>query len=351
MHPETSLNLVVTVAKAANTVFQLDADKATLEAGKSGTIGIKAKAGDVTAKVKSGEDVVTLKDLNVTAVSSGTAVIEVTDSGNSAYGALTKEYTVTVTKKAASFKLNATSASMTYGGSTYKIGYTNNAGKVTFTSGRTSVATVSSAGVITAKKPGNATITVKDPGNGSTKDSSLSFKVTVKKADQSVKAAFKSGSTKVGGTAKYTLTGVKTSAPTVTSNKTSVAKISSKSKTAINIKAVKAGTAKITVKVPGNTYYNAKTITFNVKVTAASQTIKVSPTSVSLAKKGATRQLKVTGAKTKVTYKSSNSKIAKVDSKGKITAVKKGKCTITVTAAGTTSYSKATKTVSVTVQK
>ena len=59
--------------------------------------------------------------------------------------------------KAASFKLNATSASMTYGGSTYKIGYTNNAGKVAFASGTPSVAKVSSMGVITAVKPGNAT--------------------------------------------------------------------------------------------------------------------------------------------------------------------------------------------------
>lgn len=45
-------------------------------------------------------------------------------------------------------------------------------------------------------------------------------------------------------------------------------------------------------------------------------------------------QLKVTGTKKKVTWKSSNKKVATVSTKGKVTAKKKGKATITATVSG-----------------
>lgn len=49
---------------------------------------------------------------------------------------------------------------------------------------------------------------------------------------------------------------------------------------------------------------------------------------------GKSTQLKVTGTKKKVTWKSSNKKIATVTSKGKVTAKKKGTATITATVSG-----------------
>ena len=77
----------------------------------------------------------------------------------------------------------------------------------------------------------------------------------------------------------------------------------------------------------------------------------MTPGSVSLASKGKTKTLKVTGAKTKVTYSSSNKKVATVNSKGKITAVKKGTCYITVKAAKSSNYKAASKKIKVTVKK
>ncbi len=52
----------------------------------------------------------------------------------------------------------------------------------------------------------------------------------------------------------------------------------------------------------------------------------------------------------KISYKSSNTKIAKVTSKGKVTFVKPGQTKITITAAKTATYSKATKSVTIKVK-
>ena len=57
-------------------------------------------------------------------------------------------------------------------------------------------------------------------------------------------------------------------------------------------------------------------------------TIKLNKTKLTLYK-GKTYTLKVSGTKKSVKWSSSNSKIATVNSKGKVTAEKKGSCTIT----------------------
>lgn len=61
----------------------------------------------------------------------------------------------------------------------------------------------------------------------------------------------------------------------------------------------------------------------------------LSDTNVSL-KSGATKTLKVKNSSGKVTWTSSNAKIASVDKKGKVTAKKKGKVTITAKVSGQT---------------
>ena len=88
-----------------------------------------------------------------------------------------------------------------------------------------------------------------------------------------------------------------------------------------------------------------KAVTITAKVDGVSLTCKVTvknaPKKISLnaksktLKKGKTFKIKVkfpkNTASNKLTYKSSNSKVAKVDANGKIKAVKKGKATIMVT--------------------
>lgn len=66
---------------------------------------------------------------------------------------------------------------------------------------------------------------------------------------------------------------------------------------------------------------------------AATRTIKLNTMSKTLYV-GQTYNLKISGAEGKRKWSSSNAKVAKVSSTGKITALKSGKTTISVTAAG-----------------
>lgn len=113
-----------------------------------------------------------------------------------------------------------------------------------------------------------------------------------------------------------------------TSSNKSVATVSKNGK----ITAVKAGTAKITVKSSNN-----KKDSVTVKVQKALVTsISLSPSSVTLTEgssKALTTKIAPANADNKkVSYSSSNTKVAKVSSKGTVTAVKAGTATITVKA-------------------
>ncbi len=93
--------------------------------------------------------------------------------------------------------------------------------------------------------------------------------------------------------------------------------------------AVKSGKAVIKVTVNGKT--------FICKVTVKKLSLKIKPAKSTLYLKGnKSIRLKtiVTGPDRRVRYKSNNKKIVKVNSKGKVTAVRKGKAKITVTANG-----------------
>ena len=91
-------------------------------------------------------------------------------------------------------------------------------------------------------------------------------------------------------------------------------------------------------------------VTVNYSSTKNAQTITVDPASISL-KAGETAQINaksvVTGAA--ITYKSSDETVATVDATGKVTAVKDGSTTITVSAPATTDYEAGTATVTVKV--
>lgn len=103
-----------------------------------------------------------------------------------------------------------------------------------------------------------------------------------------------------------------------------------------------------------NGYFPYATVHYNTKVgkKKASQPIKVSPTKktykASALKKTAKRfNVKVTKAKGKVSYKSSSKSVV-VNNKGKVNVskgIKKGTYKVTVTAAETSAYAKATKTI------
>lgn len=225
----------------------------------------------------------------------------------------------------AEFKLNATSGNLyTKKTTTLKV-TTNLTGTVTWKSSNTKVATVNSKGVVTAKTAGKATITATLNGKTAT------YKLTVKNPSIAAKASASTIYTKGQTSTKITVTkyGVTGTAKFTSSNK-KIATVDSKGV----VRAKKAGTVKITAQV--GSYKKVVTI----KVRNAS--LKLAKTAATV-KKGKTTTIKVSAVPTgKVTYTSSNKKVATVTSKGVVKGVKKGTATITVKCNGMTAKFKVT---------
>ena len=217
-------------------------------------------------------------------------------------------------------KLNRSKVTL-YTGKSYTLRINGTKAVPTWKSSNTKVATVSSKGVVTAKAAGTATITASLSGK------TAAYKVTVKNPGITAKVA----QVYVGKAAKVQVTtfGVSGKAKFATSNK----KIATVSSTGV-VTGKKAGTAKITVSV-GN---YKKVLTVKVK----KPTFSLVKSSASL-KKGKKVAIKVKAAPVaKVTYKTSNKKVATVSSKGVVTAKKKGTAKITVKCNGITRTFKVT---------
>ena len=118
---------------------------------------------------------------------------------------------------------------------------------------------------------------------------------------------------------------------TATSSKKSVATVK-KSGKKVTVKAVKAGTAKVTVKVTAKKAGKKVSKTLKATVTVKNPTLTVKAVATELAV-GETTTVKATTKPSKtVTFKSSDEAIATVDAKGVVTAVKAGTVKITATA-------------------
>lgn len=229
---------------------------------------------------------------------------------------------------AGSIKINPATKSMSVGESvklSCSVTSANAADKaVSWKSSNPAVAAVDQNGKVTAKKQGTATITATSKGNSSLK---ATCKITVKKPTLAITGAAdlaKGKSLKL----KAKLTNLKGSVKwTINSKKYATIKPSG---TTATLKAKKKiGKVKVTAQVGSI----KKTVTVQVvnpvksiKLGAKSKTIKAKKSyklKATVLPKNATNK--------KVTYKSSNTKVATVSSSGKIKAKKKGKVTITVT--------------------
>ena len=214
--------------------------------------------------------------------------------------------------------LDKTSATI-YTGKTVTLKATSNdtAKTVTYTTSNKAVATVSSTGVVKGVKAGTAVITA-NCGNAT-----ATCKVTVKAP--SVKFAKKSAVVYKGKTAtvKATLAGV--SSVTYKSSNTKIATVNSKTGT---VKGIKAGTVTITA--------TSGKLKATYKLTVKNPTFTLTKSSATIAK-GKTTTIKSKAAPAyKVTYISSNKKVATVTSKGVVKGIRKGKATITVKCNGIT---------------
>ena len=192
-----------------------------------------------------------------------------------------------------------------------------------YTSSNTRIATVDSNGRITAVAPGTATITVTTNHANRTDR----FTVTVLPAMTKIAYKTKSATIGVGETFATAVTITPSNAKTnrtYSSSNTKIATVDSKGR----IKGVKAGTATITV-----TSYNNRRATFNVTIRKAPARVTLNRTTATLArgkKLTLTTTLPNNTASNKMTWSSSNKKVATVNSKGRVTAVARGTAVITV---------------------
>lgn len=203
-------------------------------------------------------------------------------------------------------------------------------GAVTWSSSKKSVAKVDANGVVTAVKKGTAVITATTAG-GLKAECKVTVTIPAAKVYLTPAMTIKKGTTRTL-TASVFPKDTTDKITWKTSNK-KVVTITAKGK----IKGVKAGTATITA-----TASNGKKATCKVTVKVPATKVKLNKTKVTLAKgKSVTLKptLTPTNSTDKLTWTTSNKKVATVTSKGKVTAVKKGTATITVK---TTSGKKAT---------
>ena len=225
----------------------------------------------------------------------------------------------------AEFKLNQTSATLYRGAAVTLSATTNLTGDITWKSSDAKVATVDAKGNVKAVNAGTATITA------TLGKVSATFTVTVKNPSITAKADSSVIYTKSKTTTKINVVkdGVTGNATFRSSNK----KVATVSSNGI-VKAKKSGKVNITVQVG-----NHKQV---VKITVKKPTMKLVKSSAKL-KKGKKVTIKVKAAPvSKVTFKSSNKKVATVSSKGVVKAKKKGTATITVKCNGITKKFKVT---------
>ena len=244
--------------------------------------------------------------------------------------------------------LNTSSLTMTEGDTqtlTATVSPSNATDKsVTWSSNNTSIATVSSSGVVTAKSPGTATITVRTNDGGKTATCTVTVKAKVIPVT-GISLNTSSMTMKVGETKALSATVTPSNATdkTVTwiSSNTSVATVDSNGK----VTAKSAGSATISA--------TAGSFTANCSVTVVVPVVSVSLNKTELTlEKGKNATLTATinpsnATDKTVTWKSSNTAIAMVDQTGKVTAIEVGSAVITVT----TNDGSKTATCSVTVKE
>ncbi|MBM6777602.1 Ig-like domain-containing protein [Collinsella tanakaei] len=324
---------VVTVKGSAVTGVSLDRTSLSLGKGESYTLKATIAPTDAENKEviwKSTDSSIARVDSNgnVTAVASGKVTITATTDD----GGKTASCTVTVKGPAVTgVSLDKTTLSLGKGES-----YTLKATvapadaenkKVTWTSSDTKVATVDSNGKVTAVAPGSATITVTAEGGGKTATCAVSVAgavsgVTLDKTSLSLDKG-------ESYTLKATVTPADAENKKVTwrSSDTKVATVDANGK----VTAVAPGSATIIV----TTEDGNKTATCAVSVAGAVSGVTLNKTELAL-KVDESVVLKATvlpenALNKKVTWKSSDTKVATVDANGKVAAVAPGTATITVT--------------------
>jgi len=309
------------------TGIKLSATSLALEPGKTATLKATVTPTNATNKAvtwsTSNAKVATVSNGTVKAVGNGTATITATTANG-------KKATcnVSVTTSVTQIKLNKKSEVITKGEKfTLKATVTPATAsnkKVTWTTSDKKVATVDKNGKVTGKGAGTAVITAKT-ANGKTATCTITVATVTLNAKQLPVQVGKSTTALT-----YTKSYSKDKVASWKSSNTKVATVNKNGK----ITGKKAGSAKITL-----TMKSGATATCTVKVqknAVVTKSLKFESKNVSLVPKTSTTLTVIRNpisATEKITYTTSDKKIATVNNKGKVTAKKPGTVTITAKSA------------------
>lgn len=278
----------------------------------------------------------------VKAVSPGSATITVKS------GTASKTIDITVSKGDPTANLTAANNTITVGQTTQLTFTHTSDGSVSYNTSNASIATVSTAGVVTAVGGGSVTITASVPATNKYNAVSKTVTITVnKKSDNSANLTVTASTLTIDQTAQLTFTTTSDGNKSYSTNKSSVATVS----TTGLVTAVGEGTATITATAASTTTYNQvqKTITITVNKKTGSATLSAANNTLAV---GGTTQLTLsttTNTGASVTYSTSSDKIAAVSSSGVVTAKGTGTATITANVGATSKYAATSASCTITV--
>lgn len=252
----------------------------------------------------------------------------------------------TINKAKQNLTCRATSYSKVYGDADFSLGAMTTAGPrlLSYTISDETVASVSTAGKVTIKGAGNATIIITAAGNANYQEEKKKVSLTVSDTQQMVE--IEDCSVTLSKTS-YTYDG-KTKEPSVTVKYGSTKLKKGTDYTVTYSSNKNVGTAKVKITGKGK-YTGSVTKTFKIE----KGTQKISYTKEYTKTCGAKAfkvNAKLTQGNGKLTYKSSDTEVAAVNSSGKVTIKGAGTAKITVTAKGTSKYKAKSVTVKITVK-
>ena len=279
----------------------LSSENETLNAGETKKINVNCGANQNINYMSNDTSIVTVDNNgNITALRKGTTTITITvdDTVLTLNVTVNNNPTLNISKKTI------------YAGNSFNLKVIGLVGNATFTTSNSKVAVVDNNGKVTCKSAGNSNITV--IANG------IELTCTITVINPALNCTNKAIYVKKSFNLKV-IKGLNGKTNFKSSNN-KIAKVNSKGK----VTGYKAGTCTIIVKANGATL-KCKVRVINPFIKYKSKIYIKNSTTIS-----------IRGKVGKATFKSSNNKIATVNSKGKITGKKKGTCTIIIRTNGVT---------------
>ena len=330
-----------TLTFASNSVSVTAGSTVTNKATTNSTATVTYSSSDTSVATVSSSGV-------ITGVAAGTCTITASVAATSTYNAKSVTCSVTVNRATQTVSFTNSSASTTVGHTVTNTASTTGNGSITYSSSNTSVATVSSTGVVTGVAAGTATITATAAQTTTYSQATATYTVTVTpKTLLTATVSFSNPTTSVyvGNNVTNVATTTSDGSITYSSSNESVATVDA---TGV-VTGVGAGTAVITASVPATENYNSASATYTITVNRQSQTVSFAQSALTLEEGETGSNVATTTGDGSITYQSGNTSVATVDANGTVTAVAAGTAIVTATAAQTTLYNSATATYTVTV--